>query len=164
MTSFKHQTFIKADQETVWDALTDAEMSTRFGYGGRTEYDPRAGGAYKAHATEEMKGFGMPDVLVDGEVVEVVAPNKLVYTWRAHFDERIAAEPANPVTLELDPAEPQMFPDGGVTKVTLTHELDGAPITAGIVSGDVPEAGGGWAFILADLKTVLETGTSLHGR
>ena len=57
-----------------------------------------------------------------------------------------------------------MFPDGGVTRITLTHELAGAPITAGIVSGEVAEAGGGWAFILSDLKTMLETGTSLHGR
>ena len=48
MTSFRHQTFIKADQETIWNAITDADMSTRYGYGGRTEYDLRPGGAYQA--------------------------------------------------------------------------------------------------------------------
>ena len=28
----------------------------------------------------------MPDVLVDGEVLEVDPPNRLVQTWRMHFD------------------------------------------------------------------------------
>ena len=51
--------------------------------------------------------------------------------------------------------------DGDVTKLTVTHELDGAPATAAIVGGTIPEAGGGWSFVLSDLKTVLETGDAL---
>ena len=35
--------------------------------------------------------------------------------------------------------------------------------TAAQVSGEIREAGGGWSFILSDLKTLLETGTSLGG-
>jgi hypothetical protein len=49
----------------------------------------------------------------------------------------------------------------GVTKLTVTHELDGAPTTAGLTSGVVTEGGGGWGWILSDLKTLLETGTPL---
>lgn len=164
MSAHRVQTFVKASADEIWKMLVDSELSTRYGYGGRTEYDLRPGGSYKSYATEEMKQFGMPDVLVDGEVIEVDAPRRLVQTWHAYFDAEIAAEPANRVTIELEPADARMFPDGGVTKVTLTHELDGAPITAGIVSGDVADAGGGWGFILSDLKTALETGTSFHGR
>ena len=43
----------------------------------------------------------------------------------------------------------------------MTHELDGAPQTAAIVGGEHPEMGGGWSFVLSDLKTLLETGRSL---
>lgn len=39
--------------------------------------------------------------------------------------------------------------------------LDGAPIHARLVSGDDLQAGGGWPFILNNLKSVLETGSSL---
>ena len=49
----------------------------------------------------------------------------------------------------------------GVSRVTVTHELDGAPLAAAIVGGSVVEAGGGWAFILSDLKSLLETGSAM---
>ena len=45
----------------------------------------------------------------------------------------------------------------------VTHELEGDPATAEMVSGVHPEAGGGWPFILSDLKTLLETGKPLAG-
>jgi len=53
---------------------------------------------------------------------------------------------------------------GGVTKLTLTHEVDGAPLAAGITSGAVSEAGGGLPWVLSDLKTLLETGEALPGQ
>ena len=46
----------------------------------RVDYDLRAGGAYKAYASEAMKqagaagGFPVPDVVVDGEVIEADPP------------------------------------------------------------------------------------------
>lgn len=53
--------------------------------------------------------------------------------------------------------------DGGVTKLTVTHELEGAPKTATLVAGASRDEGGGWSWILSDLKTLLETGKSLAG-
>ena len=49
----------------------------------------------------------------------------------------------------------------GITRLTVTHELEGAPIHAEQVVGLVPlaQGGGGWPWILSDLKTLLETGT-----
>jgi uncharacterized protein YndB with AHSA1/START domain len=163
LTTFKYQIFVKAAPEAIWDALVDPDQTSQYGYGGRAEYDLRAGGSFEHHATEEMKQHGMPDVVVEGDVLEVDAPHKLVQTWRANFGPEIAAEPAGRVTITTEDPEPLMFPKGGVTKVTLTHELDDAPITAGIVSGETADAGGGWAFVLSDLKTYLETRSSLTG-
>ncbi|MGH3327812.1 MAG: SRPBCC domain-containing protein [Streptomycetales bacterium] len=51
--------------------------------------------------------------------------------------------------------------DGGVTKLTVTHDLDGAPNTAAQVAGEVERAGGGWSEVLSDMKTLLETGKPL---
>jgi hypothetical protein len=51
----------------------------------------------------------------------------------------------------------------GVCSLTLTHELDGAPKLAALVGGQLwgEGAGGGHAWVLSDLKTLLETGKSL---
>jgi hypothetical protein len=50
-----------------------------------------------------------------------------------------------------------------VTKLTITHDLTDTPVHAGLVAGEMEDtgAGGGWAWVLSGLKTVLETGASL---
>ena len=102
--------------------------------------------------------MGMPEVVVDGEVVEADPPRKLVQTWRFLWDEELAAEGLTRVTWEIEED------DGGVTRLTVTHELEGAPLTAAQVAGvEAPEGGGGWSWILSDLKTLLETGEPAGG-
>ncbi len=152
-----HQVYIKAAPEAIWDAITTSEWTERYGYGGRVDYELRAGGAYRAYATRDMLAMGAPDVIIEGEVLEADVPRKLVHTWNALFDPQIAAEAVTRLTWETEEAEV------GVTKLTVTHELDGAPMTAAVVGGAVSNAGGGWAYVLSDLKTLLETGTSLAG-
>lgn len=41
--------------------------------------------------------------------------------------------------------------------------MEGAPGTAAMVAGAIEGTGGGWSFVLSDLKTLLETGRSLEG-
>jgi uncharacterized protein YndB with AHSA1/START domain len=103
-----------------------------------------------------MKAMGMPDVVVDGEVLEADPPRKLVQTWRALWDEEIAAEGPTRVTFDIEED------DEGFTRLTVTHELEGAPLHAAQVTSlaKLHEGGGGWAWILSDLKTLLETGGS----
>jgi hypothetical protein len=73
------------------------------------------------------------------------------------WDPEMAAEGFTRVTWEIDDELP------GVSRLTVTHELDGAPRTALQLAGDLAGTGGGWSYILSDLKTVLETGTRLGG-
>jgi hypothetical protein len=42
----------------------------------------------------------------------------------------------------------------------VTHELENAPVTADQVASvaRIHEGGGGWSWILSDLKTLLESG------
>ena len=47
----------------------------------------------------------------------------------------------------------------GFSRLIVTHELEGAPLMAGMVASKFSEQGaGGWAWILSDMKSVLETG------
>lgn len=73
------------------------------------------------------------------------------------MDEEVRLPGFTRLTYELEAGE------GGVTTLTLTHELEGAPQTAVQVAGNLPGAGGGWPQILSDLKTLLETGSSMYG-
>jgi uncharacterized protein YndB with AHSA1/START domain len=152
MTTQVFRVFIKATPQAVWDAITDPEWNHRYGYRSRQELELRPGGAYRAFATPDMSAHGAPAVIIDGELLEVDAPRRLVQTWHAMFDEATSAEPPTRLTWELSETAQ------GVTRLTVTHELEGAPKTAEIVSGAAEEAGGGWAMILSDLKTLLETG------
>ena len=148
--------YVKATPEQVWDAIVIPDQTDRYGYKGRVEYDLRAGGRFVAHASDEMRAHGAPDELIIGEVIEANAPHKLSQTWNPLFGPPITEEAPTTLTWEIEEAY-------GATKVTLTHELDGAPLTAGLVSGSVAEMGGGWAWVLSDLKTLLETGQSFAG-
>ena len=165
-TTQVYRVYIKATPQAIWDAITQPEWTERYGYGGRADYELRAGGAYRAMSSPEMQqagaamGFEVPDVMVDGEVLEADAPHKLVQTWRMCMDPRVAAEGFTRVTYEISESQ------GGVSRLTVTHELSGAPMLAELVSGANEEqgAGGGWSFVLSGLKTLLETGEPmLHG-
>ena len=152
-----YRVYIKAKPEVVWDAITKPEWTEKYGYGGQADYDLRPGGHYRGIASEEMRAMGAPDIAVDGEVIEVDPPHRLVQTWRMAMDPEMAAEGFTRVTYEIKEIE------GGSTRLTVTHDLEGAPKLAALVAGDLEDtgAGGGWSWVLSDLKSLLETGKGL---
>jgi uncharacterized protein YndB with AHSA1/START domain len=151
-----YRVYIRTTPQEVWDAITAPDWADRYGYGGRNEYDLRPGGAFTAYTSKEMREMGAPDVAIDGEVQVCEPPHKLVTTWRMVMDEGTAAEGFTRVTYEIEESAP------GVTKLTLTHELENAPKLQLLLSGgwETQGAGGGWSWVLSDLKSVLETGRS----
>jgi uncharacterized protein YndB with AHSA1/START domain len=78
-------------------------------------------------------------------------------TFRMVMDPAMAAQGFTRVTYEIEERK------NGVSRVTLTHELEGAPQLAVLMSGGLEDqgAGGGWHWVLSGLKTLLETGQSL---
>jgi uncharacterized protein YndB with AHSA1/START domain len=164
MTTQVYRVYIKATPQRIWDAITQPEWNARYGYGAPSVYDLRPGGAYRSTPSDAMRasaaeqGFDMPDVIIDGEVVESDPPRKLVQTWRMLMDEQTAKEPFSTLTYEIAelPAQP------GVCRLTVVHDLTGAPATAAMTNGSQEEygAGGGWAWVLSDLKTLVETGSA----
>ncbi len=160
VTTQVYRVYIKATPEAIWEAITKPEWTQRYGYGGCVEYDLRPNGEFRWLTTAEMREMGLSEVGIDGEVVEADAPRKLVQTWRMLMDETTSAEGFTRLTYELEPGQ------AGVTKLTVTHDLEGAPTLAVLVSGGMEEAGGGgagggWSWVLSDLKSLLETGSSL---
>jgi len=155
VTTQVFRVFIKATPEATWQAITSPEWNGRYGYGVPSEYELRPGGAFRARSSGEMAEHGAPEVLLRGEVLEVDPPRRLVQTWHPLFSPEIEAEGPKRLTWEIDEGP------AGICRLTVTHELDGAPLTAEQVSGAHPEAGGGWSWILSDLKTLLETGATM---
>lgn len=150
-----HRVYVKASAQAIWDAITDPEWNSRYAYRCAGRYDLRPGGAYLVISSPQMREFGAPEHLITGEVISADPPHRLVQTWHPHFGPEIDAEGPHRLTWEISE---QM----GVCRLTVTHELDDAPITASTVGGDDPQAGGGWDMILSDLKTMLETGKAFQ--
>ena len=158
-----HRVYIKAKPQAIWDAITKTEWISRYGYGGSYDGELRAGRPYRILTTDEMKkagvemGFEVPDTAIDGEVVELNAPHKLVLTWRMFMDPTAQAEGFTRLTYEIEEVK------GGYAKLTVIHDLEGAPSVAAMTAGDgqAEQGGGGWPWVLSDLKSLLETGEPL---
>jgi uncharacterized protein YndB with AHSA1/START domain len=164
-TTQVYRVHIRATPQAVWDAITKPEWTERYGYGVRAEFDLRPGGAYRAPTSEAMRrvgleqGFEVTELAGDGEVIEADPPRRLVQTWRILMDPDLAAEGFTRLTYEIDEVQ------RGVTRLTVVHELADAPGLALLLSGarEAEGAGGGWSWVLSDLKTLLETGRPLAG-
>ncbi len=157
VTTQIYRVFIKASPQAIWDAITTPEWTQRYGYGLRDMYELHPGGRYRGYATEAMRAGGMPEVVVDGEVIEADPPRKLVVTWRMAMDPKMAEEGFTRLTYEI--AEGR----DGVSRLSVIHDVTGTPGHATMVAGDQqgPGAGGGWLWILSDLKSVLESGNPM---
>ena len=146
--------YIKAPAQQVWDAITQSEYTTRWGYGGGIEIDPQVGGRYRNTSTEEMKAMGMGEAAVVGEVLDIAPPKRLTLAWQP--TRHPESEPTR-LTWELTE-----YPSG-LTFVKRTHDVSAAPEYAAEGAGghDPGTGGGGWPWCLAGRKTLLETGQSM---
>ncbi|HUY67473.1 MAG TPA: metalloregulator ArsR/SmtB family transcription factor [Acidimicrobiales bacterium] len=149
---FVYVTYIRTTPEHLWRALTDPEFTAR--YWGRTyETDWKKGSRY------ELTQSG---IRVDGPeqvILEADPPRRLSYTWPAmsadvaqalgwsdDYIARITAEPGSRVTFEIEPE------DDANVRLTVIHDgLEEGSLTLESISG-------GWPRVLANLKTLLETG------
>lgn len=153
-TTQVYRVYIRARPQAIWDTITKPEWNRRYGFRTPVEFDLRPGGNYRATANEEMKQMGVPEVIFEGKVEEAEPPRKLVYTQSATWE---PDEKPSRVTYEISEGRQ------GVSVLTVTHELEGAPKQAAMVAGQVENGGGGWPEALSDLKSLVETGEALYG-
>lgn len=134
-----YQIIIKAPPERVWEAITRPEFTSRYYYGSVLKTDLSIGSPFTYHMAN-----GSP--VVEGEVIASEPPKRLVHTYHSLWPPMDEDAPTK-VTWELE-AMP-----GAVTKVTVVHEdFQGETATYQGLQG------GGWAWILSNMKTLLETG------
>jgi uncharacterized protein YndB with AHSA1/START domain/DNA-binding transcriptional ArsR family regulator len=138
--AYVYVTYIRAAAQQVWRALTDADLTARY-WGHANVSDWRRGSAWEHRRVD---GSGAVDVV--GRVLETDPPTRLVITFEDSPD---AENPRDPsvVTFLVEPHHE-------IVRLTVTHEnLPNREMLAGISSG--------WPAVLANLKSLLETGDVL---
>lgn len=140
-----YELYIGAPPEKVWEAIVDPSFTSRYYYGTLVDssWTPGAPLAYR-----------YPDgtVAVEGEVLEVDPPRRLVHTFSALWDEEVSGDAAHTVTWELEPTGAS----GQACRLTVVHGgFEGETATLAQVRG-------GMSLVLAGLKTLLETGRPLN--
>jgi DNA-binding transcriptional ArsR family regulator/uncharacterized protein YndB with AHSA1/START domain len=153
--SFVYTTFIRTTPERLWQGLTDPAFTTRY-WNIAFESDWRTDSALT------WKQNGVTTVDDDQRVLEADPYRRLSYTWHTFTPEwaqaveideercaRLAAERRSKVTFEIEPI------DGEQVKLTVVHDdLEPDGLLVGMISG-------GWPRVIANLKTLLETGEPL---
>ncbi len=140
-----YEVFIRTTPERLWDAITSPEWTRRYFYGGVFESTWQPGAPYRTFLPDGTTPF-------EGTVLESDPPRRLVYTFHYVADEDTRGEQPSRVTWEIAPM-------CEMCKLTVVHDQFVAGETA-----TFHRAGGGWPFILSNLKTLLETGESLPAR
>jgi uncharacterized protein YndB with AHSA1/START domain len=147
--SFVYVTYIASTPEKVFRAIVDPEIACQFWR------DPTGDGPARENVSDWKKGsrwqhrrHGTHEVDVAGNVLESTPPRKLVLTW-ARPSEVDDETKHSRVTFDVEQ-------HGNLVRLTVTHEdLEKDPRMLESISG-------GWPKILANLKTLLETGHSLE--
>jgi uncharacterized protein YndB with AHSA1/START domain/DNA-binding transcriptional ArsR family regulator len=140
--AFIYVIYIQSTPERVWQALTDPELTAQY-WGHSNVSDWRPGSSWEHQRTD---GSGIVDVA--GTVTESSPPTRLVTTWAAPGQDHYGGP--SRVTFDIEPY-------GDIVRLTVSHEnlADDA---------ERDDAAAGWAAVLSNLKSLLETGQVLPQR
>lgn len=138
--SYVYVTYVRASAEQVWEALTDADLTAKY-WGHRNVSDWQPGSSW-----EHLRADGSGKADVVGTVLEAEPPTRLVITFEDAPDEDKPGGPSV-VTFLVEPHQ-------DIVRLTVTHEnLPNEAMRNGISNG--------WPAVLANLKSLLETGDVL---
>jgi uncharacterized protein YndB with AHSA1/START domain len=140
-STFVYVTYIRTTPEKLWEALTDPQFQKAYWFGVHCESEWTAGSPWRLLYADGK-------VTDAGEIVESNPPRRLVIRWH-HVDKpELKAEGDSLCTMELEPS-------GKAVKLTITHsiEREHSKLIVGV--------SGGWPKIMANLKSLLETGSTI---
>ena len=138
-STFVYVTYIRTTRERLWAALTeDTEFMRQYWFGTRCESAWVAGSPWRMVGPEGT-------VLDDGEILESDPPRRLVIRWQHRHRPELASEGPSLCTIELEPSSTAV-------RLTITHTIERE------ASQLITAVSGGWPKILANLKSLLETG------
>ena len=136
--SYVYVTYIAATPERVWDALTDPDVTARcWGHSNVSDWRPRS--EWRHVRTD---GSGVADIV--GTVLDARRPERLEITFPGDNDPE-----GRPSRVVFD-----IEGHGEIVRLTM-RQYDIA------TDADLEAVSGGWPAVLANLKSLLETGSTL---
>lgn len=138
---FVYVTYIRTTPEKVWAYLTTPDFIKEFWFGSIAESAFRTGASWKLLSSVDGS------VMDSGEILEADPPRRLVIKWRNEFRPELKEEGWSRCTMEIEQAD-------GAVKLTITHALEEPRPDAKLIEA----VSGGWPKIMANLKSLLETG------
>lgn len=139
---FVYETYIRAPAEKIWAALTTAEFTAQYFHATHVESTWQRGDPvvyrYEPGGT----------IAVQGEVLAAEPPNKLVISWHVLYDDDAIHEAPSRVSFHIDALD-------GQSRLRIVH--DRFPEKTVVYDG----IRRGWPWIIAGLKSLLETGEPL---
>ena len=137
---FVYVTYIRTTPEKLWSALTeDAEFMKQYWFGMHGESQWTPGSAWKLVSADGQ-------ILDAGKIIEAEPPQRLVIRWQHQSKPELKAEGDSLCTIELEP-------NGTAVKLSITHTIEREPSTL------IAAVSGGWPKVIANLKSLLETGS-----
>ena len=140
-STFVYVTYIRTTPEKLWSALTDAEFMKQYWFGVHGESRWTAGSPWKMVAGDGS----ITDV---GEILEAEPPRRLVIRWHHQNKPELKAEGESRCRIEVEPS-------GTAVKLSITHTMEREP------SKLIEAVSGGWPKIISNLKSLLETGSTV---
>jgi uncharacterized protein YndB with AHSA1/START domain len=143
-STFVYVTYIRTTPEKLWSALTDdVEFMKQYWFGVHCESAWTPGSPWKMVSRDGQ-------ILDAGEIVEAEPLRRLVIRWQHQSKPELKAEGASLCTMEMEPS-------GTAVKLCITHSIERE------TSKLIEAVSGGWPKILSNLKSLLESGsTVLH--
>lgn len=139
-STFVYVTYIRTTLERLWSALTeDTQFQKQYWFGVHCESGWTAGSSWKMVSSDHQ-------VLDAGEIIEAEPPRRLVIRWQHQSKPELKAEGESRCTFELEPF-------GTAIRLSITHTIEREP------SKLIGAVSGGWPKIMANLKSLLETGS-----
>lgn len=163
-TEFVYVTYIRTTPEQLWRALTDPAFTLRYwGAGLHSDWKPGSPILWQDGPDGPLRDL-------DEVVLEAEPYRRLSYTWHNYQPEhathfgwsedylaQLVKETRSKVTFLIEPA-------GSGVKLTLVHDgFEGETEMLRAISGRNPKSGG-WPEVVANLKTLLETGETFDTR
>jgi uncharacterized protein YndB with AHSA1/START domain len=138
---FVYVIYLASTPETVWKALLDREMTRQY-WSRENVSDWKAGSPWQHRRFDERRTVDLV-----GQVVESVAPRRLVLTWANAADAQDKTKHTR-VALGIESV-------GEMVRLTVTHDgfKPGTDMRQKISNG--------WPRVLSSLKSFLETGNAL---
>jgi uncharacterized protein YndB with AHSA1/START domain len=138
-STFVYVSYIRTTPEKLWSALTDAEFIKQYWFGMHCESGFTPGSSWRL-----VSGDGQ--LYDSGAIVEADPPRRLVIRWQHQNKPELKAEGDSLCTMELEPS-------GTAVKLSITHSIEREP------SKFIEAVSGGWPKVIANLKSLLETGS-----